>query len=209
MRKLLVVSFLFSIQIASLSYAGWTEPIEIPGTEDGQVPEAVAIGDTIHVVSDVDRRFIYVRSYDRGATWSQPVYPIPDTNYDCYNPHITWSGGKLHITCIGRAPNDQSQQIYHISSRNAGRTWSTPHHVFSNSNPMLMFAIATGIGDTLFLCCRQGFALAAFKSTNAGVSWERRTDIVASGATINSRPFLFLKDNRLHAMYSAFLSFMD
>jgi hypothetical protein len=202
MRKLLVVSFLFSLSLAAGAYAQWSQPVRISDNQDAFEPRGVAVGDTLHVV--VTRgfaQFEYIKSTDNGITWMDPVMPADTFDLAAHDPDIVYSNRKLHIAWIGEIHGNPRGQIFHISSSNGGRTWNNPHQIFNNDSAMLKYPKLAVNGNTLFLACRTERQLLVFKSTNAGISWQDSV-AVEDGPNIIEQPITFLYSNGvLHLIY--------
>ena len=203
MWKLLVVSFLFSLVLASLALAQWSEPVRISVNQDAFEPRGVAVGETLHVV--VSRglaQFEYIKSTDNGITWMDPVMPADTFNLAAHDPDIVFSNRKLHIAWIGQIHGNPRGQIFHMSSSNGGRTWSNPHQVYNNDSAMLKYPKLAAGGRNLYLACRTERQLLVFRSTNSGVSWQDSVAVENGPITIDQWETFLYSDSVLHLIYS-------
>ncbi len=171
----------------------------VPGSSGANGGRAIAVGDTVHIVSDWGELFYYTRSFDNGLFWSQPVI-IPDSSYAFYNPDIIYSKGRIHIACIDYSAD--RQQVYHISSSDGGRSWGSPHQVFNNRDPMVRPPRIAANGDTLFICYRTSSEFLSFYSRDAGLTWHRGANIEGGPIVIDQDPAVLFTNGRIHVIFS-------
>jgi hypothetical protein len=196
--------FLFLLILSSSSIAQWSEPQDIcRGYSQLYDPRAIAIGDTIQLVSQASvAYFRYFRSTDNGESWVGPLAPVDSFYGGSEQPDIFYSNGKLHLVWIGWLEGNFRAQIFHMSSTDEGLTWGTRHKVFNNNSALIKHPRLAAKGDTLFLACRTERQLLVFRSFDAGATWRDSVAVQNGPIVIDQPEFIFYCLGRLHLIYT-------
>jgi hypothetical protein len=197
--KLLAIIIMTLFALPSL-HADWTEPARITNDLALRIPSAVIVGETLHVVANGASSIYYLSSFDNGATWTEPIVP-PDTFYGSEYSDIAANDDYIHIVFKAYFLH-QSEQIFHMSSIDGGRSWSEPHQVFNHSGTAFFKYphLATN-GDTLFLSCVRYPYLLVFRSFDNGVTWQDSIAVENGPIVIDTWPSIIFSQNRLHLIY--------
>lgn len=118
--------------------SAWHGPILMANDQSGtqySLDIANSGSQTLHVVYGQEnlrgpssRSVRYVRSDDRGATWSQPteIYTFPQLDRGPSNVRIVPDGERLYATWTEWDSTGNGQAIYFARSLDGGVTWDTP-----------------------------------------------------------------------------------
>ncbi|UCC79728.1 MAG: exo-alpha-sialidase, partial [Candidatus Zixiibacteriota bacterium] len=186
--------------LATAASAQWTEPMRISHGFGLLDPQAVVIGDTIHVVA-YNNDLIYMRSEDNGNTWTYPAILFDTTYVSLSIPGIAYGNNKIHLTWVAWMQETSPRQIYHSCSSDGGRTWGEWSQVFNNSSSLIAYPRIAVNGDTLFLSCKMSPDLLTFRSFDSGISWRDSTVVENDQSGIFQPPYIFFTQDRLHLIY--------
>ena len=192
------IGMLIMLAGASLAFAQWSEPVRI-SEYHLQIPRAVAVGDTLHVVASA-AHFQYIRSVDGGLSWVGLPTPA-DSFYAADMPDIIYSKGRLHLLWIGYILAPWQYHMYHCSSSDGGTTWSVPHRVFRNASLYLNYPRLAANGDTLFGSCAISQRYLSFRSFDAGAAWQDSTVVEPGPSTIAYWQTPLVSGSRLLMVY--------
>jgi hypothetical protein len=180
-------------------HAQWSEPILISDDVGLITPKAVMVGDTIHVVASGSPYCYYIRSIDRGSTWTEPEIPHPDIYAVAHMPDLAFSNNTLHLVYIA-ALTGQRQQVLHISSNDGGISWSNPCQLFTNTSSFLKYSRLACSGDTLFVTCTTGDAINVLISYNSGETWSQPI-VVDDYHAVFTSPNIMYSQGRINMIY--------
>lgn len=191
--------FLTFLALASTLAFAWTEPVRMSDSLGLDAPKMIAVGETLHVIGTWPQAF-YMRSNDNGLNWTEPIIPL-DTTRRMETPDFKYSNGRIHLIWKEALGQPATFQLFHTSSNNGGRSWSSPHQVFNNSDRTMSFPSLAAKGDTLFAACAFSGYYMFFRSFNGGLNW-RDSSIIDSGPLlINQPPILLYSASVLHLIY--------
>jgi hypothetical protein len=186
---MIIIAFLF---FAAPVHAQWTEPVRISEPGGCHYPQILAEGNNLHVVysnNEGGTKISYVRSVDRGVTWSDHsvLSDTINTNNTLF-PRIMKYGSNLMV--IWRAYFTSGvlrlNLGYSLSSNN-GLTWSEPAYILNPNWDHILYFSASGSGQTVnaILSSRINHELIFFniRSTNFGQSWLDPVEIFRAAQT--------------------------
>ncbi len=200
------LTFIIAAMLFASAHAQWTEPVRISHGLGLLGPQAVAVGDTLHVVASGTTDIYYLKSSDNGQTWTDPTIPIPDSFYGSQMPYISYSNGYLHL--IWKAYFDGSRnQICHMKSSDGGVSWSQPRRLFDNESSFLKYPRIAIKGDSLFASCVISSKLLTFASFDNGETWEDSVEVENGPVSFDHPPCILYSQGRNHLVYQVDESF--
>jgi len=170
----------------------YSYPVQISDDTYGTCvsPEiAVDSDNNLHVVLDAGTEIYYVKSTNRGRTWSQPTMisdPGPSNPLtDSLDPHITIGpGGEIYVVWYQRPAGFESDEVFFTKSTDGGITWSTDVMVSTSSIPSSDPRIAVAPNGDIYvvweekLCYCENYlpttprvVIYYAKSTDGGQTW--------------------------------------
>jgi hypothetical protein len=165
--------------------AQWTEPVRIGAPGGILYPQILAQGDTLHVVysnNDQEWKIGYIRSTDRGGTWSDQQVLSRDSSETLF-VRIVQNGSRLMVLWRNNYYNGGTRPRnigFNISSDN-GLTWSGPEYVLDPSWEHILYFSASGSGPVVnvVLSSRISPDLVFFtiRSTDFGQSWSEPVEL--------------------------------
>jgi len=169
----------------------WSSPIDITNTSYNQYKPAIAIdnSDNIHILwrgtSDTYYQIRYIKSTDKGNTWSSPI-DITSGNYlQLYPAIVIDKAGNIHVVWDGRSPLSPTYyQIRYAKSIDNGNTWSSPIDITSGNYYQYYPAIATDSFNNIHIVWEGESSLSPnyyqiryAKSTDGGNTWSNPINI--------------------------------
>jgi hypothetical protein len=189
MYKALAIILTLWVSIIAPASAQWTEPVRIGAPGGNLYPQILAQGDTLHVVysnNDEDWKIGYVRSTDRGDTWSnQHVLSDVVNTTLTYFPQIINYNNRLMVLWLCQF--NQWPYNYNIGlsiSTNQGITWNDPEYVL-NQGWAFPFYLAVTCTESIvnIETCGAPDSTMIFhniRSTNFGQSWSEPTELLTT-----------------------------
>ncbi|MEO0231795.1 MAG: hypothetical protein ABIM29_04565 [candidate division WOR-3 bacterium] len=197
MKKIIILNLLISTLYSQIIW-GPDIRITVFDTSSDWSPRAVAWGDTIHLVfkrvHNAGEDIYYMRSIDRGETWSEPINLTINDPDDANSPWITCWENKVHVV-YQEGPGGDS--IMYIRSLDGGNTWENPRMLAKPGAHSLI----EGKGDTLFVIFTLQTKLAFKKSYNGGNNWSPL--IIIDTTTFPQRKRILAKNKFLHVVVEA------
>jgi hypothetical protein len=200
----------FQVYYTSSYDAGinWNTPVILSQDISNIWNYAITVsGSTVHVVwiNNMANRFLYRRSTNAGAIWSQEDTILTTTqNFDMHciaangnNVYLVWSDNRHPIN---------NNEIYFISSNDAGLNWGTPQRLTNTGN-----AIGDGVpsiavnGNILHLVWGRASGyyyrrILYLRSTNYGITWEPERFLTSD--TIDQRqPVVAVAGSNVHVTW--------
>lgn len=163
------------------AYADWGAIRQLTVSPDNSnmpyTGRAVAVmGNNLHIVySDVvggDRKVLYLRSTDRGVSWSSPTV-IDEMSYSYTFSIVADSSGNVHF--INRRADGG---LWYRRSTDAGATWATAQQVTAEVDVPILLTNGSQNVYILNVTPTTPPQLELYKSTDGGANWNR-TDVVS------------------------------
>lgn len=144
-KKIIFLNLIISTLYSQIE---WEKEIRItPDSIGPWYPRAAVWGDTIHLVFEgyhiAGKDIFYMRSENKGETWSEPINLTINDPDDAAIPWITCWGNKLHVVY----QEGVGDSVMYIRSLDGGNTWENPRMLIK---PACIPQIAN-IKDTLFV----------------------------------------------------------
>jgi len=133
----LAVSMLAMSAVTCLAYpTGWSSDVIIPGVSGVNAVDIAAKDANLHVVyTRTDKRVYYVRSNDRGVSWTSPVRVDlgNQTDGDKYVCIATGAGNNVYIGYVSkeRAGSETWESLF-LRSQNNGGSWNPSYFAYSS-----------------------------------------------------------------------------
>lgn len=145
----------------------------------------------------------FIRSTDRGATWSQPVN-ISNTPTSSAGPSAKiGSQGQLYVTWVDWLTDPSKFDVFFAYSTNNGTTWSTPVNITNDnvwsSSPTIICDQSTNV----YIAWRSEYAKTGLyyaKSSDSGATWSLPSKITDAIEDEISTPALGI-DNAGNNLY--------
>ncbi len=164
--------------------------------------------DTLFLVwNTLDGLLRYSTSTDRGSTWQKDIVLVRDENF-CFRPLLFYENNTLYLFYHIESEGTRIDFFY-ISSRNLGKTWTSP------------FQVAKGFAGSFFpsLHYHRGrlyifwqsrpiyetetpvFNIYYSMSTDQGATWSIPRSLAESKFGENAHPVVFFTQDRFHVLY--------
>ncbi len=172
MKKIIILNLLISILYSQIIWGPDIRLTPVGDSTANMKPRAAIWGDTIHLVYVATKPgaifdIYYMRSIDRGETWSEPINLTINDPDDANSPWITCWENKVHVV-YQEGPGGDS--IMYIRSLDGGNTWENPRILIK---PACLPQIGC-LGDTLFVASPAPGNNKQFwfrRSFDGGTSW--------------------------------------
>ena len=175
----------------ALSVQSWAKPIQInvPARTVYLRGDSKGAQHLLYIDQTEESGVYYIRSEDRGMTWSEPVWLDPDILSGHIPDNLSFEIDEhdgLHVVWVygSREENARTDWVRYAHSLNGGRTWSTPflidqfdeesEHDLNNAGPIM-----TVQGQTIHVIWAAGrFPYRHHRfSTDSGRTWSQPVHI--------------------------------
>ncbi|MBS1272439.1 MAG: hypothetical protein MAGBODY4_01584 [Candidatus Marinimicrobia bacterium] len=178
-----------------------------------QTPRIAASGDTIFVAyedrdSDWTYQIYLIRSFDAGATWSDPVN-ISSSDGNSRWCDIVYNGGNLCVTYNENTGSEYDDpDLFFASSDDFGVTWSTPVNITNNQayNARLNMTV---LDSTVYIVTSSKIDriqddIILYRSHDFGQTWESGLNI-SQNTGDSARPWVWVAgetpgNHRIHCL---------
>lgn len=152
----------------------WSNPVSLVSAHG-----RTAVGNRVHVVGHSGSSLVHRSSQDNGATWTLPKIIAPaSSNYPMQYGGLYAAGDTVYLLTAAGHMGPSSQPLDFRKSANNGASWTSPIRI-TGPGQQLRRANIVASGETIHVFGGQsgaggyGTGIYYFRSTNAGVSWEK------------------------------------